>query len=431
VNILLIGDCAQTGFGRVTRELGAGFIAAGHSVRILAINWRGRAGEVAALLEQEGTTEQIIGRLRELDEDPLLPFMHPAYLPGDGLGTQLTGPAATGAIWEGWFAGAIIVVADPRAFLLRAAQDKGGVMRSIPTYNYTPIEGSSIPPFDAEMWRHVTAVAMSRFGQRELEKLLDRPVPYVPHGVSDTFYQVTPERPGAYGDMPITSKDEAKAAFGWQGRTVLLRTDRLVIRKDYPGLFRSLGPLLQDRPELLLVIHCAAQDEGGMLPELLSSVPGAFHIEGKWQHPQIKLTKAHDTFRGLSDADLNVLMNAADIYTSPTMAEGFGLTLAEAAQCGVPVVTTDYAAGPEVVGDGALLARTRGYWINNYGVAWALVDEDDFRSHVELLVDDIEMRGLVGAAGMAHVKQYTWDQTAAGFLALLEPSATLAAPIEA
>lgn len=419
MNILLISDMAQTGFGRVGRELASGFMAAGHDVRVLAINYRGRDGEIGAMLEADAPTALIKARLDELDSDPLTTIMHPAYVPGDGLGTQLTAPAALGQVWPGWKAERIITVADPRAFLHRIARDNG-VMRGIPSYNYVPIEGRDLPAFDSEMWRFVTPVSMSEFGQRELQKLLARPVPLIPHGVGPIFHPVSPERPGRYNGMPITSKEQAKAGFGWGGRTVLLRTDRFVIRKDYPGLFRALAPLLRARPEVLLVIHCSPQDEGGMLPELLSSVPGSFHVNGRWQHPQIKLTQAHDTFRGLSDAELNVLYNAADVYVSPTMAEGFGLTLAEAAQCAVPVVTTDYAAGPEVVGPGALLARPRGYWVNNFGVEWALVDEDEFRSHVETLIDDAEMRRMVGAAGAEHVAQFTWEKAVAAFLALLE-----------
>lgn len=419
MRVLLISDMAATGFGRVGRELALGFLAHGYDVRILAINWRGRDGEIGALLEAGATSAVLKARIDELDADPLVPYMHPAGLPGDGLGLRLTAPAARGVIWPGWHAERIIVVADPRAFLHRVARDDGAC-REVPTLNYVPIEGGNLPAFDAELWRYTTPVAMSRFGKTELERLLAYPVAYIPHGVSATFAPVSPERPGLYRGQAITSKAQAKAAFGWQDRTVLLRTDRLVLRKDYPGLFRSLGPVLRDHPEALLVLHCAINDEGGMMPELISTLPGAYHVEGKWRHPQVRLTLAHDTFRGLTDAELNVLYNAADIYVSPTMAEGFGLCLAEAAQVAVPVVTTDYAAGPEVVGPGALLARPRDHWINTYGIEWALVDECEFAGHVRTLLMDAAMRVALGEAGQQHVAGFTWERTIAGFVQLME-----------
>lgn len=426
MNILLVSDMAQTGFGRVGRELAAGLIAAGHDVRILAINWRGREGEAWALLEKKAPSDVIADRLREIDEDPLTPLMVAAGSQGDGLGLNMTAPCARGQVWPGWVADAMIVVADPGAFLHRITRD-GGVIREVPTLNYVPIEGTDLPAFDAMLWQHAQPVAMSRFGQVELERLLSLPVPMVPHGVSPGFYPVSPKHPGFYKGQAVTSKDAAKRAFGWEGRTVLLRTDRLVRRKNYAGLFRSLGPVLRAHPEALLVLHCAVMDEGGMMPQLLSSVPGAFHADGKWRHPQVKLTQAHDTFRGLSDAEMNVLYNAADVYVSPTMSEGFGLCLAEAAQVGIPVVTTDYAAGPEVVGPGGLLARVATYVPSDYGTRWALVDEDDFAAKVTALIEDPYMRQTIGEMGRKHVARFTWERTVQGFRELLGDEVALAA----
>lgn len=413
--ILLVSDLAATGFGRVGRELATRWLASGHDIRILGINWRGRAGEIEAMLAADASSESIKARLDEMDADPLTERTIPSWTQQDGLGNNLTAPAADGRLWPGWIAERIVIVADPRAFLYRISRD-GGVLSRIPTFNYVPIEGIDLPQFWAGMWEKVTPVAMSRFGQTELERLLHRSVPYIPHGVSDGFHPVTPTTPGRYRGQAITSKDAAKAAFGWGGRTVVLRTDRFVPRKDYPALFRAMAPILADHPEVLLVVHCAANDEGGMMPELVSRLPGSFQVNGAWQHPQVKLTKAHDTFRGLSDEDLNVLYNAADVYASPTMAEGFGLTLAEAASVGVPVVTTDYAAGPEVLGDGAVLAKVRTHFTNVYSHEWALVDEDDFSAKVRYLVEHPAKRRAIGEAGRRSVARYSWADCADGFL---------------
>ena len=47
MNILLGSDLAQTGFGRVGRELGTGRLAKGHDIRIIGINYRSVEGELA------------------------------------------------------------------------------------------------------------------------------------------------------------------------------------------------------------------------------------------------------------------------------------------------------------------------------------------------------------------------------------------------
>ena len=421
MKLLLISDAAQTGFGRVGTELARRFDAAGVDLRWIAINWGGRAGEVLRLLQTDAPTEQVTALLTEIDADPLTPRKLPAGIAGDGMGQNLTAPAIRGMIapWPGWRPDCVLVVADPRAMLERAQSDDGA-MTEIPTYNYVPIEGGGLPPFWRIIWERITPVAMSDFGRQQLETLLGRPVPMVPHGISEGFYPVSTERPGSWKGKPVHSKDQAKSLLGFAGKTVLLRTDRLVVRKDYPALFRSLAPVLARHPEVVLVIHCAPIDEGGVLPELLSHVPGAFIIDGRWSHPQIRLTRGHDTFRGLSDDDLNVLYNAADIYVSPTMAEGFGLTLAEAAAVGCPVVTTDYAAGPEACGPGAVLVPARTHYTNIYAHEWALVDEDRFGDAVEHLIEHPARRRELGEAGRRYVTgRFTWDKAAAAFLELL------------
>ena len=63
MRLLLIADMAQTGFGRVGRELGRGLMDRGWDVRVIGVNWRGIGGEIAAA-ERHG-----IERAREVFAD--------------------------------------------------------------------------------------------------------------------------------------------------------------------------------------------------------------------------------------------------------------------------------------------------------------------------------------------------------------------------
>ena len=425
MRLLLIADMAQTGFGRVGRELGRGLMERGWDVRVIGVNWRGIGGEVAAA--ERHSIERAREVFDEASADPLTPHIVPATAGGDGMGYALTAPAIRGRLWTGWTPERVLLVADPRAALDRLAQDEGACA-TVPTWNYVPIEGTGLPPFWRAIWRIVEPVTMTAFGQAQVEELLGRPVEMVPHGVSTPFYPVAADRPGTWKGQPVTSKAGAKEALGWAGRTVLLRTDRFVPRKNTAALLRSMTPVLAAHPEVMLALHCATMDEGGILDELISRVPGAFETgPGRWSHPQIIATRAHDTFRGLSDGDLNVLYNAADIYTSTTMAEGFGLCLAEALAAGVPVVTTDYAAGPEVCGPGAVTVPVTGYITNVYAHEWALVDEPAFTAAVEHLVTHPAARAELSAAGRRHVARYTWDAAADAFDSILRTAPAKAA----
>jgi glycosyltransferase involved in cell wall biosynthesis len=57
----------------------------------------------------------------------------------------------------------------------------------------------------------------------------------------------------------------------------------------------------------------------------------------------------------VDDADLPALYSEAAVYITPSLEEGFGSTVLEAMACAAPVITSNRAALPEVVGDAGLL----------------------------------------------------------------------------
>jgi glycosyltransferase involved in cell wall biosynthesis len=57
----------------------------------------------------------------------------------------------------------------------------------------------------------------------------------------------------------------------------------------------------------------------------------------------------------VEDADLPALYSEAAVYVTPSLEEGFGSTVLEAMACGAPVIASNRAALPEVVGDAGLL----------------------------------------------------------------------------
>lgn len=56
----------------------------------------------------------------------------------------------------------------------------------------------------------------------------------------------------------------------------------------------------------------------------------------------------------VSDSDLPFLYNGAISFVLPSLHEGFGVPVIEAMACGIPVVTSNCAAMPEVAGDAAI-----------------------------------------------------------------------------
>lgn len=100
----------------------------------------------------------------------------------------------------------------------------------------------------------------------------------------------------------------------------------------------------------------------------------------------------------VADEDLPGLYNLADLFVYPSRYEGFGLPPLEAMACGVPVVCSNAASLPEVVGDAALL-----------------VPPDDIEALTRALyrvLDDEALRAEMRARELARARRFTWEETA-------------------
>lgn len=392
--VAFFGDVAATGFGSVTMDLGRVLLERGLDVRFISQNdlpgdlpepFRSRTVDVASLINTAAGAEGVRDFV-------------PAILRGDSE-VQL----ADGSGWQRWKPDAAILLGDFAAarFFTRPYLDE---FSSLPTFHYCPVEGTDLPPSWAQLWQTLTPVAMSRFGQVEIAKVTGTLPPLAYHGVDTvTFYPVSPSRPLVLEDggesFTITSREAAKKWLGINPKArVLLRTDRNMPRKRYGSMLRALAPVLSERRDTCLVIHCSAYDQGGLLHDSISKLP--LHVQ-----QQIRVTDE----RGLPREVLSLLYNAADLYVS-TSAEGFGLTIAEALACGTPAVGLDYSAVPEVIGPAGVVIPPAFLYDNEYDHYWAQPDEVAFGAAVAFLLDHPARRRALGAEGPRHIaRTFTWD----------------------
>ena len=100
----------------------------------------------------------------------------------------------------------------------------------------------------------------------------------------------------------------------------------------------------------------------------------------------------------VDEEDKPVLYRNAETFVFPSRMEGFGLPPLEAMACGTPVVTTDSASLPEVVGDAAFA-----------------VSADDAREMAGAIIATVlqdNLRAELVKKGLEQAKRFSWQTTA-------------------
>jgi len=100
----------------------------------------------------------------------------------------------------------------------------------------------------------------------------------------------------------------------------------------------------------------------------------------------------------VSDGDLALFYNLADVFVFPSFHEGFGLPVLEAMACGTPVVCSNTAALPEIVGDTGIQVDPD----NHEALAIAM----------KKVLTDSSLADEMSHQGKERSHQFTWQRTA-------------------
>jgi len=121
----------------------------------------------------------------------------------------------------------------------------------------------------------------------------------------------------------------------------ILSVGRIEPRKNHIGLLYAYSEVKQQQKDIGPLVIVGQKDfKYKKFFELIS---------------RLKLNDSVKVFEGVTDEMLPDIYKAARLFVYPSFAEGFGVPPLEAMACGVPVVTSNTTAIPEVVGNAALL----------------------------------------------------------------------------
>ncbi len=100
----------------------------------------------------------------------------------------------------------------------------------------------------------------------------------------------------------------------------------------------------------------------------------------------------------VSDYDLNVLYRNAFAYVFPSLYEGFGLPPLEAMSNGCPVISSNKASMPEILGNAVLYFDPKNF--------------KNFIEKINLIQNNTQLRDELIKSGYQRVKKYSWKKCA-------------------
>ena len=217
-------------------------------------------------------------------------------------------------------------------------------------------------------------IAVSRHTQSDLNRVLGIPedrIEVIHNGVNEVF-------------QPLQDHEALETVRRKYGLppTIILYLGTLEPRKGLDTLITAYGGLAPDAPYDLVI----AGKRGWYTEPLFQQV------EALGLGRRVHFTDY------IPDKDLPALYNLGKVFVYPSRYEGFGLPALEAMACGSPVVCTDAASLPEIVGDAALLVPPD--------------DADALAAALRRVLDDGGLQAKMRARGLERARRFTWEETA-------------------
>lgn len=373
MHVLWMSDSpdSPTGFGNVTRFVCSGLADLGHRVSILGWQTRGtpivwHSCQLYPTGYSDVGADVLLFYLQRLRPDVLITLGN--------------------VWWLSWITHPLIAA------------------NGVPWWLYYPLDGDCgegrLPESWVQVLRRVDLpVAMSRYGLEVTARNGVAPA-YIPHGVDTGLFR------------PPAVKAEAKAAFGYRERFVILSDARNQARKLLPRTLEIFRRFAAGKPDVVLHLHCDPDDPSARRPTYRYDLRA--DVDFLAADGRVRITPGMSlNSGGIPVEDLARLYQAADVHLLASWGEGFGLPTLQAAAAGVVPVAVDYAASRELVLDHGEAVPARHFLPSEFGVRAALIDIDAAVAQLEALYADRAALARKGAAAARFAAAYDWRKVTA------------------
>ena len=173
------------------------------------------------------------------------------------------------------------------------------------------------------------------------------------------------------------------------GAHVLTYVGGMNARKNILTLLKAMPQIVAARPDVHLAIVGSTSGKSfwDNVPELMAFVA---------EHPPLE-QNVHFTGYPPDEALVDLFSTTAALVF-PSLWEGFGLPAVEAMSCGVPVLASDRASLPEVIGDA--------------GLFYDLLDLDDITSTILRFFNEDGLQAALTAKALPQAAKFSWERAA-------------------
>jgi glycosyltransferase involved in cell wall biosynthesis len=224
---------------------------------------------------------------------------------------------------------------------------------NIPIASWVPIDHQPAPENVLKWLRkpNVTPIAMSKFGKAMIENA-GLETEYIPHAIDTDIFKPTKDLPeGISGREFVKGEDKFVVGMNFANKA-----GGFIHRKAVAENFLAFAIFASKHEDVILYLHTEpyGKQSGFVLPNILEAcgVPAS----------KVAFVDPIAYTYGISQETLAAIYSAWDVGLFTNYGEGFGVPQMEAQACGVPIITSNFAASAELASPDSFLVNGQPLW---------------------------------------------------------------------
>ncbi len=229
---------------------------------------------------------------------------------------------------------------------------------------YFPVDAPMEPEWTAILASVDVAVAYTQYGKTEVEKQAAKAecrinCQILPHGVDTSIYRPLPAERDKNRRMWAVGPKDRSIIFCRPDDFLMLNVNTNQWRKDAPRSLEIHAELLRRGVPAKLIMHCRKSTPYGTDLEGVGRQLG-LQLHRDWIHTSDLFGAGDSTYMGrdekgrdligslVSQENLALFYNAADLVLSTSLGEGWGFSISEALATGCPVAAPHHTSCAEI-----------------------------------------------------------------------------------